>query len=475
MILPVRSVALGVTFLLPLAEALAADPVPAPATAPVSWWRDINPLFKRSCNGCHNPNKLKAEVDTSTFAGLAKPGKHGPNYVAGKPAESRLIEEISGAQPSMPKEGDPFSAEEVGLVTRWILEGAKDDTPPDAYSFKLKEPPTYRALPVITALEISPDGRSLAIAGYHEAFLFDAESLELRARLVGDSPRIESLAFSPDSKKLAVAAGAPARRGEIQVWDVAEGRLLKAWNSANDSVYGVSWSPDATRLAFGGADKTVRVIAADDGKALMRFDNHSDWVFRTTWLPDGRRLLSGSRDQAMKLIDTTNGQFIDDINKLVEPVVSLARHPKEEWAAYGGAQGGVRVYRIKENQERTAANKDVNLVREFERQPGAVQAVAWSADGSLLAVGSTGGEARVFRSADGSRAATLGGHTGAIFALAFHPDGQRVFSGGFDGLVRVFHPTNATLQAVFMPIALTPEPGPTLAGDTPVPPTPTGR
>jgi hypothetical protein len=28
---------------------------------PVSWFKDITPLFKRSCNGCHNPNKTKGE------------------------------------------------------------------------------------------------------------------------------------------------------------------------------------------------------------------------------------------------------------------------------------------------------------------------------------------------------------------------------------------------------------------------------
>lgn len=59
---------------------------------------------------------------------------------------------------------------------------------------------------------------------------------------------------------------------------------------------------------------------------------------------------------------------------------------------------------------------------------------------------------RVYRAADGQRAATLTGATGAIFSLAFHPDGQRLFTAGFDGLVRVYHPTNAVLQAVFMPI-----------------------
>lgn len=440
-----------------LAATLVAAAVHAAvaAEAPVSWWRDVTPIFKRSCNGCHNPNKLKGEVDTSTYAGFLKPGKHGPNFTAGDPAKSLVIESVSGQEPDMPKEGDPLTAAEVALITRWIQEGAKDDTPADAYSTKLNEPPVYTTPPVVTSLAVSPDGSRLAIAGYHEVLLFDTATLSPTARLVGESPRIESLAFSPDGKRLAVSGGSPARFGEIQVWDVAATNLVNSFKLTADSLFGVSWSPDGTRLAFGGADKSVRVIAAADGKEQVKFDNHSDWVFRTTWLLDGKRLLSGSRDRALKLIDAASGQFIDDINKLLEPVVSLARHPKEEWAAYGGAEGGVRLYRMKENQERTAANKDVNQVREFERQPGAVYAAAFSPDGAVLAVGGVGGEVRLYQTADGKRAATLADHAGAVFALGFTPDGRRIFTAGFEGIIRVFNPADGTLTAVFYPVALT--------------------
>ena len=426
------------------------------AEPPVSWWRDVTPIFKRSCNGCHNPNKLKGEVDTSTYAGFLKPGKHGPNFTVGDPAKSLVIESISGKEPDMPKEGDPLTAADVALITRWIKEGAKDDTPADAYSTKLKELPVYSTPPVVTSLAVSPDGSRLAIAGYHEVVLFDTASLAPVARLLGESPRIESLAFSPDGKRLAVSGGSPARFGEIQVWNVAATNQLSSFKVTSDSLFGVSWSPDGTRLAFGGTDKCTRIIQATDGKELVKFDNHSDWIFRTAWMADGKRLLSGSRDRAMKLIDVATGQFIDDVNKLLEPVSGMARHPKEEWAAYGGADGGVRIYKTKENQERTAGNNDVNLVREFERQPGAVQSVAFSPDGNLLAVGSTGAEVRVYQTGDGKRKATLAGHDGAVFALAFSADGQRLFTAGFEGLIRAFDPATGKLTAIFLPVKLSP-------------------
>lgn len=427
------------------------------AERPVSWYRDITPIFKRSCNGCHNPNKLKGEVDTSTYVGFLKPGKHGANFLAGDPAKSLVVEQVSGDEPDMPKDGDPLSQAEVELLRRWIAEGARDDTPPEALTTRLTELPTYSAPAVITSLAVSPDGRTLAVSGYHEVFLLDAGNLSLRARLLGESPRIESLSFSPDSRRLAVSAGAPARFGEIQVWDVTGTNQIQAWKRSIDSLFGVSWSPDGSRLAFGGADKSVRILNADTGQEQVKFDNHSDWTFQTVWTLDGKRLLSGSRDRAMKLIQVSDGQFIDDINKLLEPVVAVARHPREEWAAYGGAEGGVRIYRIKENQERTAGNNDVNLVREFERQPGTVHAVAFSPDGSLLAVGGVGSEVRIYQTADGKKVSTLEGHEGAVFALAFTPDGKRIITGGFDGLVRVFAPTSGELRTILVPVPLVSE------------------
>ncbi len=436
---------------------LLAAALPMAAAEPVSWFRDVTPIFQRSCNGCHNPNKLKGGVDTSSHAGFAKPGKHGPNYVAGNPGASRVLETLIGPEPEMPAEGDPLSPGEVDLITRWIGEGARDDTPAAAGSTRLDAPPVYRNLPVLTAMDVSPDGSRLAVAAYHEVLLFDTATLTRQARLVGDSPRIEAVAFSPDGSRLAVAGGAPARFGEVQVWDIPSVRLMASHRVTGDTVFGISWSPDGDRIAVGATDNSVRVLAVSDGREVLRFDNHSDWVLRTAWIGGGNRVLSAGRDRALKLIDASTAQFIDDVNKLVEPVLGLARHPSEEWVAYGGALGGLRIYRARENQERTAANNDVNLVREFERQPGPVNAVAFSPDGSLLAAGGTRGDVRVYRTGDGVRTSSLEGHEGAVFSLAFSADGSRVFTGGFDGLLREFEVNPGRLVTILVPVPLTPD------------------
>jgi WD40 repeat protein len=434
---------------------LLALPLTAAAqTPPVSFYHQVVPIFKKSCTGCHHPGKMKGDLDLTTYEKLLKGGKGGAGFVAGKPQESPLFQEISGTEPSMPKEGDPLSKAEVALIERWIAEGAKNDTPEGAYSFKLSAPPTYTVPPVVSALAISPDGTLVAISGYHEVLLWSADGGQLAGRLLGESPKIDAIAFSPDGTRLATAGGAPSLFGEIQIWDVASRQQLKSFKISNDSLYGVTFSPDGKRVAFGAADKTARMISVEDGKELMRFDNHTDWVFGTTFTADGKRLLTGSRDKAMKLIHVENGQFLDDINKLLEGVLCIARHPKEDLVAYGGELGTPRIYRIQENQSRTAANNDVNLVRAFERQPGPVRAVAFSPDGSKLAVGSQGAEVRIYATADGKRLATLQGHEGAVFSIVFHPSGNQVITGGLDGKIRIFDPNSGALAREFIPAPL---------------------
>ncbi len=455
--------ALGATVIV----VVAAGSAGVAAESPVSYYRDIVPVFKRSCTGCHHPGKLKGQLDLTTYEALKKGGKHGPGFITGQSKDSILVEEISGDEPSMPKEGDPLPKSDIALVARWIQEGAHDDTPKDAGSFKLQSAPAYSQPPVISCMAFSADGQRLAVSGYHEVLIQAGAESNVVARLVGEAPRIEALAYAPDGKRIAVAASAPARFGEIQIWPAdATGVQLaptRAFRVALDSVYGVSWSPDGTRLAFGGADKVVRIIRAEDGKELVKFENHSDWVFATAWSVDGQRILSGSRDRSMKLIDAANGQFIDDINKLLEPVLCFARHPKEDLITYGGDLHTARTYKMAENQGRTAANNDSNLRKEFERMPGPVQAIAYSGDGTQLAMGSVsgaGGEARLY-AADGKRRAILGAHAGAVFSIVFHPKTNWVLTAGYEGTVRVFETEKGGLVRSFCPVPIQPGPPPT--------------
>ncbi len=427
-----------------------------PEEAKVSFSQEIRPLFRRSCTGCHQPMKAKGGLDLTTHAAALKTGKHAPDIRPGDPKASRLIKDISGDEPSMPDEGDPLSSAEVGLVSRWIAQGALDDTPEGGFVHRLAEPPVYHALPAVAALAWSPDGQILAVAGWHEVLLHQGGSTGIVARLVGDSPRIESLAFSPDGTQLAVSGGAPSEYGEVQIWNAASHKLTRSIKTTTDAVFGVSWSPDGQSVAIGCADKMVRVFNVMHGAEIMKCDNHIDWVFATAWSHDGAKLVSAGRDRALKLIDVTSGRLIDDVNRQGDPLVSLARHPKENLVVCGTDKGELRIYKMEPRGGRLAEgdDKENSFIRDLERLPGSLNALSWSSDGSLIAAGSSSGEVRIFSANDGSRKATPKWIGGPVFSLSFKPSSPTLAVGGYDGKVRLFDFKTGDLQREFDSVPL---------------------
>ena len=209
----------------------AKRPTPVPA-ASVSYFKDVRAVFQAHCQGCHQPSKAGGGYCMTAVDQLRKGGKSGlPAVVAGKPEESHLIEQItpSGGKAAMPRDKPPLigggdRTDPPGAADR--AQGAVDDTPQNATTlYDHEHPPVYTRAAVIPALAFAPDGRILAIAGFHEVVLWKPDGSAQVARLIGLSERITSLAFSPDGRRLAATGGRPGQMGEVQVWDVA-GRSL---------------------------------------------------------------------------------------------------------------------------------------------------------------------------------------------------------------------------------------------------------
>lgn len=423
---------------------------------PVSYYTQIVPILKRSCQGCHHPGDPNGDLIVTAYDELKRGGMAGEAIISGKPDDSLLIELISGDPPAMPQNQDPLSKEEIDLFRRWILEGAKDDTPTDADVMD-GENPIYTVPPVISALAYSPDGTSLAVSGVHEVLLYDTKTFEIKARLVGKARRITSIVYADAGKVLGVAGGSPAQFGEIQIWDTATNKLTKAIRSTYDTIYGLSFSPDTKRVAIGSSDKTVRVISIADEKELVKFDNHGDWVFGTVFSTDGSHFVSCSRDTALKLVEVDTGSFVDDVNssnKGYGEINAIARHPNADQVLSVGEDRIPRLYRMFRQTRRDVGNTDFNLIRAYEAQGGSIDAVAFSADGRKFAVGSSAGEARIYNVADGKRLASMQGDTVGVFALAFHPNGTQLATGGFDGKIRIFDANSGQQLNIFMSVPI---------------------
>ncbi|MFO0802540.1 MAG: PSD1 and planctomycete cytochrome C domain-containing protein [Gemmataceae bacterium] len=105
-----------------LSSFLLAVSLPALAAEPT--FDDIRPLLQAKCAKCHNEKSAKAELNLTTFAGLAKGSENGPVVVAGKAEKSPLYEQVhTGAMP--PGDKSKLAPAEVKLLHNWIEAGAK--------------------------------------------------------------------------------------------------------------------------------------------------------------------------------------------------------------------------------------------------------------------------------------------------------------------------------------------------------------
>lgn len=438
-----------------LASAMRA---PAAGAAPVSFSHDVQPILSESCAGCHRPGKMKGKLDLTSYRAFCAGGKTGPSLVPGDPAASLVVRQVTGPTPQMPDKGDPLTDAQVQRIAQWIREGAKDDTPSaiasDPNEGVPAEPPVYRLAPVVTALAFSPDRSSLAIAGEHEVLVRSADGRELIRRLPCRSPRITALLFAPDGRELIAVGGAPGQFGEIEVWNVSDWHSVSRLAISGDTLFGPSLSPDGARLAFGCADRTVRIVSLGDGIETQRLEPHADWALGAVFTPDGKRLASASRDKTVKLVDLDRPRESQDLVDATDPLLSIARSPSDDLLACGTAAGALRLYHLADVKKPTEANRDPNRVKELEHQPGPVNALAYSRDGALLAAGSVG-EVRVYKK-DGGRVASLGGLSGPVYAVSFAPDTHRLATAGFDGKVHLFElPSGKPIDA-FVPVPLQP-------------------
>jgi mono/diheme cytochrome c family protein len=424
-----------------------------PSEVQVSFALDVWPVLRANCVSCHRPAKLKGGLDMTSFAAISKGGKHGEIL-----KDDVLIDTISGPEPEMPAEGEPLTAEEVALLSRWVEQGSIDDTPAEGLGTKRPiEPPVYRALPAVPAIAFSPNGEMLAIAAHHEIIIHRGDGSGIIGRWPGDSRRIEALQFSRDGRFLAACGGAASEFGEIQIWDVAAGKLVRSIRVGSDTLYGVSWSDDGARLAVGGADKLVRAFDSNTGDQVMQCDNHLDWVFGTAFVHDGSKLVSVSRDRAVKLIDLASGHLIDDAASPREPVLAIARHPQEDIVAYTGNEGKVRLHKMapRGGRLKEGDNKEESAIREFEHMSTSLYAVAFSPDGSHLACGGLSGEVRIFQTDNGQRKVVIPPAGGPIFSLAFHPKENQLVTAGDDGKIRIYDATDGKILNTFAAVPLT--------------------
>lgn len=444
---------LGLILVPGLGQAQKADPA-------VNYQDHVQPILRKHCLTCHNPDKPRSDLDVSRYQTLMTGGASGEAIKPGSPDQSLLFHLVSHSnEPKMPPKGKLPDAD-LATIKKWIEGGApetavgaakvasrkveidrvkislgKPDGPPPMPE-KLPDVTlarTERAHPV-TALAASPWAPLLAVAGHERVLLYNTDTL----KLVGTLPFPERipyvLKFSRNGKWLLAGGGRGAQGGRVVLWDVATGKRVTEIGDEADVVLAADVSPDHNLVALGGPGKLIKVFDTATGALRYKIKKHTDWVTAIEFSPDGEILATGDRNGGAFVWEAKTGGIVFTLGDHKEAVTNLSWRADSQMLASSSEDGRVILWYAEDGFPTRTINAQA-APGARNRLPG-VLSVHYSRTGQLLTCGRDN-SARVWK-ADGSQAARLDGFTDIPLRAVFSHDGTRVFVGDFTGKVRVW-------------------------------------
>jgi len=427
----------------PLAVAAEGLPVAAPSrTEPVRFEQEILPFFAANCTACHNAKVREGGLMLDGVKAILAGGDSGAAVVAGKPAESLLFLRAAHRQEDFMPPADnkvgakPLSPEQLGLLERWIAEGAAAG--PATVRVPVAWKPLPRGFGGVVAVAMTDDGRKTAAARASFVELFDSMSGLRLASLVDPASAaggtaadrahldaVSAMAFAPDGERLATGSFRT-----IKLWRRrAAARSAETPDSAAATSMAVA--PNGAAFAVGMTDGRVHLCEATTGKIVRTIAAHAAPVAGLAFSADTATIHSVARDGTIVSTRAADGV---GIGRLVRPAGIRAMLPLDGGTrlAVSEADGVLRIWPLPlpAPPAEGAAAVDVKPLKELAGipQPTTVLCDVPTMSGHLLTAGGDG-IARLWN-VDSGGAVRQFVHGGGIVAMAVRPDGSRLATVG---------------------------------------------
>jgi WD40 repeat protein/serine/threonine protein kinase len=294
----------------------------------------------------------------------------------------------------------------------------------------------------VNSVAFSPDGKKLAAVsgGYSmggnplpgELRIWDLATKKELLRVAAHNGPAMAVAFHPDGKRIATAG----RDRTAKIWDVETGnKLLVLEGHGDPNVDDVAFSPDGTLVATACWDSMVRLWDTGTGNPLHTFIGHSSWVHGVRFSPDGERLASSSTDRTIRIWDLKKRKWKDTLRGHSDGVTALAFHPDGWRLTSAGASGTVKHW---------DAHKSLQALT--LRCPSHEQALVFMAGGRRLISAGVDHVLRVWDPGTGSLIQTMPGHKGRIDALAVSADRRFLASADSEHIVIVWGAISGNLN-----------------------------
>jgi WD40 repeat protein len=287
---------------------------------------------------------------------------------------------------------------------------------------------TDRQTPV-TAMEFSPDGRTLA-TGYQdsEIVLWNLSTRSERRTVRGhNGAPVTGLAF--DSNGTLVSSG---RDTVVRLWNSETGSEEQQFHGHAQPTLDVAFSYDGEMIASVGEDTRVLIWDASSAELLRVLHGHQDFVTSVAFHPDNEMLATADRDGRIFLWDPHTGEQRKALLGHDGAVHSIAFSPDGNQLASGGQDTVIRIWDVDQGVE----------VDRFTGHSQPVRSLAFSPQAPFLASGGDDSRTLIWNFRSGRLLRTLEEQNDMVNAISFAPTGNAVASGARDGDVVVVNTQN---------------------------------